>query len=1383
MKENKTENKTSQFSNNASNVDTANTPVPSAHVAIVQPPTFQFKPVAHSLETKEEEPKDKEKKGEISQFKFTTGAMPPPDEARNSSPFQFKLASDSTSSNNGSSSSSKLPSSTQNKMEGAFQKDFSNVNIHQNSRQAKGMGALAYTQGNDVHFAPGQYQPNSSKGQELIGHELTHVVQQREGRVKPTKQFKKGYAINDDRGLEKEADDMGRKVAQFKFPASGSNSKPEGRSDSLKPFVLQRKEENAATENPQDASSENEEMSNESQEEGSNVVDSPANPENAQEENNSHEGGEKKGEEQNAEKGNDDLQNPENLEALQSLEPDVAVSGNEEQKESEITANPQEEPKEEAVPEEQQLNQANGLLSNAESTFGTAQSRLSEIESNSVTFNKPENEGQAPIQRKGGDDNELDWDTTNSMVQAQIGLLQTGSLTKIGRVTLLAETLPAQVLAAAANAKMQVQSSLAAQIAETESNTARLLGIAIAKKDEVTLNIETACTALKTNIQTQTSNSIVQLVADFEAANLRLDNLEVNQLALLDTLYANAVSEYQNVGVTVGGESITQSREIASGHDASARAETDYSWLDGPYKRERFEARAKVARDVGAAFNNDLIDAANEQASSALEGKQADIQNVQSQINDYRNLILEQFNTNEQVLLDIEMQLIAEADLEKDNKITAAGDILQATTNELQSSNTEIITNLRSHARSQQAAIDANAQQTIAAIKETAGGIVNHLIDAVAQFLARISGNDLPEITQFTAIIQEVTSALDRMVENSIANILEIATNGENAVQNIASQANQSLAALGNRGRTDTETQIINDGLIPQLTALEESTNSLFSNMESSFAETTDTILTESANSFNTTIQGLEDFFIQAADSMTQNFEESVTTMMEAFRASLADPENGLAATARRLGDEQANKIKPRWKKILAVIIAIVVVVVIILVAGPAIIAAAGAFATAVGATAGGLAATIISGAVAGAAIGAIAGPITTVATNLLMDRPWSEGVVDSIWQGALMGGIGGGIGGAISFGIGAGLSNMSAGLGRTALQEGLELGAGVAQDYVTSLITGQEFNIFESMAMNVSSALAMRQVNIRTDSTRSDYDPNSWSARSAEAGANFVRPSGPEAPTVTPAHENAANWGDVESIIGQDASNAPLPDGYIRYERNGRTIISRRRGGADDSQFVPLTVDENGRIQVKGSETSSQNANGNNDSLSRMEEGNNFNTEREAFYNDAVGEGVYHEVYVDKPDGSGYYRVDTFNPTGIDGGGPEIISRKHTQFAEVTETTGIAYVRELANKYPPGTTIADVPSNQNNGLAGEFLNGQMVLEIPVQNASIPQSVIDTANNLDILIRDTDGRVYNHDNEVGQSGGLEGPGIGSAQYPGNEEDDGIPRLVIPGYND
>jgi hypothetical protein len=97
-------------------------------------------------------------------------------------------------------------------MESAFNHDFGSVRVHE-GEHASAIGAAAYTQGDQLHFAPGQYDPSSGRGQELIGHELAHVVQQSEGRVAPTTQFK-GLDVNEDSGLEHEADTWGARAAR-----------------------------------------------------------------------------------------------------------------------------------------------------------------------------------------------------------------------------------------------------------------------------------------------------------------------------------------------------------------------------------------------------------------------------------------------------------------------------------------------------------------------------------------------------------------------------------------------------------------------------------------------------------------------------------------------------------------------------------------------------------------------------------------------------------------------------------------------------------------------------------------------------------------------------------------------------------------------------------------------------------------------------------------------------------------------------------------------------------------------------------------------------------------------------------------------------------------
>ena len=104
-----------------------------------------------------------------------------------------------------------LPEELQAKMETSFGSDFSNVKIHKNSKQAAKLNALAFTQGEQIHFAPGQFNPHSKSGQELIGHEMAHVTQQRQGRVSSTGTVN-GMPMNRDKGLESEADTMGNDV-------------------------------------------------------------------------------------------------------------------------------------------------------------------------------------------------------------------------------------------------------------------------------------------------------------------------------------------------------------------------------------------------------------------------------------------------------------------------------------------------------------------------------------------------------------------------------------------------------------------------------------------------------------------------------------------------------------------------------------------------------------------------------------------------------------------------------------------------------------------------------------------------------------------------------------------------------------------------------------------------------------------------------------------------------------------------------------------------------------------------------------------------------------------------------------------------------------------
>jgi hypothetical protein len=94
-----------------------------------------------------------------------------------------------------------LPDNLKTGMENLSGMSLDDVKVHRNSDKPAQLQAHAYAQGNDIHLGPSQ--------EKHLPHELGHVVQQKEGRVKPTMQMKSKVNINDDQVLEKEADSLG----------------------------------------------------------------------------------------------------------------------------------------------------------------------------------------------------------------------------------------------------------------------------------------------------------------------------------------------------------------------------------------------------------------------------------------------------------------------------------------------------------------------------------------------------------------------------------------------------------------------------------------------------------------------------------------------------------------------------------------------------------------------------------------------------------------------------------------------------------------------------------------------------------------------------------------------------------------------------------------------------------------------------------------------------------------------------------------------------------------------------------------------------------------------------------------------------------------------
>jgi hypothetical protein len=102
-----------------------------------------------------------------------------------------------------------MPPTVCQKMERLFGTSFADVRVHIGPHVSS-LGARAFTHGSNIHFAPGQYDPQSARGQQTLAHELAHVVQQRSGRVRNP--FGSGVAAVHDSALEGEAERFGQRA-------------------------------------------------------------------------------------------------------------------------------------------------------------------------------------------------------------------------------------------------------------------------------------------------------------------------------------------------------------------------------------------------------------------------------------------------------------------------------------------------------------------------------------------------------------------------------------------------------------------------------------------------------------------------------------------------------------------------------------------------------------------------------------------------------------------------------------------------------------------------------------------------------------------------------------------------------------------------------------------------------------------------------------------------------------------------------------------------------------------------------------------------------------------------------------------------------------------
>jgi hypothetical protein len=172
---------------------------PKAHVQNKSSDTEQFKPNVVQMAQRAKESESSSGKNEHVQLKKNVFGEPALNQPNSTVQSRLNLsASEKSNSENNSkgknsnSIESDLAKSkgkgfamddlTRTAMEENIGSDFSNVRIHTDARainMCDKIGAQAFTNGNDIYFNQGKYNPSSKSGKHLLAHELTHTVQQK----------------------------------------------------------------------------------------------------------------------------------------------------------------------------------------------------------------------------------------------------------------------------------------------------------------------------------------------------------------------------------------------------------------------------------------------------------------------------------------------------------------------------------------------------------------------------------------------------------------------------------------------------------------------------------------------------------------------------------------------------------------------------------------------------------------------------------------------------------------------------------------------------------------------------------------------------------------------------------------------------------------------------------------------------------------------------------------------------------------------------------------------------------------------------------------------------------------------------------------------------
>lgn len=641
-------------------------------------------------------------------------------------------------------------------------------------------------------------------------------------------------------------------------------------------------------------------------------------------------------------------------------------------------------------------------------------------------------------------------------------------------VSVLENRIP-QIVSASENSKAQITAEATKQKAAIAAKMKKLTQEAKARTGGTVAGINKRHAATVSAVTKAAGTAKSDIQKAYDAAVKLLDKNVADQLPKIDKIYVDAAEKFRQAGVDAGNHAVSIGNKEGSYYQQFVTGKDD-SLLDGPLTSDRYEARAKTAREVGKQYKESdtgLVAEGKKQADELLkgDGKSNDLKVVNENATKTREALKLNYDNALKGVEAAKTQAIDNAGKTQKGLTSAAYKALKAT-----------LSTLKQQEEGQVKLIDAMQKGLTDNIDKESAFATDSIYNAIAaageqvhsslqQFRDDAVANEAPDPKQLNVHLAPASKGFEVGMKKIQADTLKGI--GKNVSQ-IVNGTKLGLAEM----RTTTaaglaQAQELADGLKPVMQQLTSSAASSFTTLQTGTVESIRKTAADAGDGFNKMATGINDVFKVINDNLTKGLDDSSKKVKDAFIAAV---DKDIYTTIKKEGDKAAAEVQPRWKSVLKVLLVIVVILVVALVVGPAVIGFVTAGAAALGA---GAAAGTIGLIVGGAIVGAASGAVIQMGNNIIDNKPLFEGVGKAALIGAVSGALGG-AGGALGQAITKGAQGLAPALIRFGVDMAFDVGGNIAVEAVQAYAEGRKMNwgdILKQSAISAGMGIGMANI------------------------------------------------------------------------------------------------------------------------------------------------------------------------------------------------------------------------------------------------------------------------------------------------------------------